>query len=109
MNPVAADNRTKLNRRGFLAKVGVIAAGSALALMGVQQTSAARRWCSMDPIAVIDGRLADIFLASDVRLLLTATGPSIIRVGLPVGSKGTVILSDLGFGLKGDLRTMKPE
>jgi hypothetical protein len=94
-------SRISLSRRSFLTRAGVVAAGSALAVAGVQRAEAARKWCAMDPIVVIDNKLADIFLSSDLKLLLAATGPSVIRVGIPVGSKGTVILNDLGFGLKG--------
>lgn len=101
MNQLDVQSRKTLNRRSFLTKAGLVAVGSALALGSVERAVAARRWCSMDPIVIIDGRLADIFLSSDIKLLLTATGPSVIRVGLPVGSKGKVLLSDLGFGLKG--------
>jgi len=91
----------KSSRRAFLSLAGVATAGAVAAIGFAQNTSAARRWCNMDPIVSIDGKLADIFLASDLKLLLTATGPSIIKIGLPSGSTGKVILSDLGFGLKG--------
>ena len=107
MNSSGATVPLTLSRRSLLARAGVAAAGSALALSVGQRAQAARRWCSMDPIVVIDGRLADIFLASDLKLLLTATGPSVIRIALPTGSKGSVILNDLGFGLKGyDIKFM---
>jgi hypothetical protein len=101
MNHDDAQSGIALNRRAFLTRAGIVAAGSLVALKGVGQAEAARSWCSMDPIVSIDGRLADIFLSSDIKLLLTATGPSVLRIGIPVGSKGTVLLKDLGFGLKG--------
>jgi hypothetical protein len=101
MKTEATESKPTLNRRTLLAKAGIVAAGSAVALAGAERVDAARRWCMMDPVVIIDGRLADVFLSSDIKLLLTASGPSIIRVGLPVGSKGMVLLNDLGFGLRG--------
>ncbi len=100
-NESQTHGQIRLNRRSFLTRTGVAAAGTIAAVGFAQNASAARRWCNMDPVVLIDGKLADIFLASDIKLMLTATGPSVIKIGLPSGSKGSVILSDLGFGLKG--------
>jgi hypothetical protein len=50
---------------------------------------------------MIDGQLADVFVASDLAMQLSATGPTSIRVSIPVGSQGSVWLTDTGFGLHG--------
>jgi hypothetical protein len=62
---------------------------------------ASRRWCSVDPVVDIDGQLADIFLSSYIDMHLSTTGPAEIVITMPVGSKGTALLSDTGFGLQG--------
>jgi hypothetical protein len=58
-------------------------------------------WCRVDPIVLIDGQLADVFVASTLAMHLKATGPVELVIRIPEGSKGTVVLSDTGFGLKG--------
>lgn len=90
-----------LNRRRLLARFGAAALTTVLSLGVVERAEAARRWCVADPVVMIDGQLADIFLSSDLKLQTAATGPSKIRVYLPSSSKGITILSDLGFGLRG--------
>ncbi|MEA2515545.1 MAG: hypothetical protein QOJ59_5034 [Thermomicrobiales bacterium] len=86
--------RNRFSRRSFAA----MAAGFVLAGTGVGAVSAGRSWCRVDPVVKIDGQLADIFVASDVKMLLSATGPVKIRISMPKGSRGSVILADLGFG-----------
>ncbi|MER3436298.1 MAG: hypothetical protein C4346_00960 [Chloroflexota bacterium] len=49
----------------------------------------------------IDGQLADIFLSSYVDMHVSTTGPAEIVVTMPLGSTGTALLSDSGFGLQG--------
>lgn len=90
-----------ITRRLLLSRAGAVAAGSALAIVGVRGAGASWRWCATDPLVSIDGRLGDIFLASDLSLHATASGPSIIRIAIPRSSTGEVVASDLGFGLKG--------
>jgi hypothetical protein len=61
------------------------------------QAEAARGWCLADPVVVIDGQLADIFVQSDLTMLTSATGPIKMVITIPEGSKGSVLLTDLGF------------
>ena len=58
---------------------------------------AARGWCLADPLIMVDGQLADVFVSSQVAMLLTASGPIQMVITIPKGSKGVVILTDLGF------------
>lgn len=88
------DVKPRLNRRSFAAVV----AGAALAGAGIRAASAGLSWCRVDPVVSIDGQLADIFVASDVKMLLAATGPIKLRIAIPKGSKKLVVLTDLGFG-----------
>lgn len=88
---------TRMSRRAFAAVLG----GAGAALVGGLPARAARRWCAVDPVVIIDGQAADIFLSSYVEMHLATTGPAEIVVMIPVGSTGTVVLSDTGFGLQG--------
>lgn len=88
------DDQTFSRRRFATALAG----GALLTAIGASGASAGRSWCRVDPVVSIDGQLADIFIASDVKMLLTATAPVKLRIAIPRGSRGQVILADLGFG-----------
>jgi hypothetical protein len=60
--------------------------------------NAARGWCRMDPVIMVDGQLADVFVGSSLEMLLKATGPIRIVVTVPTGSNAKVVLTDVGFG-----------
>jgi hypothetical protein len=60
-------------------------------------TSAARAWCRTDPIVVIDGTLADVFVSGPLLAPLKVTGPTKMIVTVPEGVKAHMILHDLGF------------
>ena len=64
---------------------------------GAPQADAARGWCMADPLIMVDGQLADVFVSSDPAMLLKASGPIEMVITIPAGSKGSVILTDLGF------------
>ncbi len=87
----------RMSRRAFAAVLG----GAGAALVGGIPARASRRWCAVDPVVIIDGQAADIFLSSYVEMHLSTTGPAEIVVTIPKGSMGTVVLSDAGFGLQG--------
>ena len=59
--------------------------------------SAARAWCRTDPIVVIDGTLADVFVSGPLLAPLKVTGPTKMIVTVPEGVKTQMILQDLGF------------
>lgn len=61
------------------------------------QADAARGWCKVDPVIMVDGQLADVFVGSTPEMLLQATGPIKMEILIPKGSKGSVILMDAGF------------
>lgn len=60
-------------------------------------TEAARGWCLADPVIMVDGQLADVFVSSQLAMLTSATGPIKMVITIPTGSKGSVILTDAGF------------
>jgi hypothetical protein len=86
--------KNRFSRRTFAA----MTAGFVLAGAGIRAASAGRSWCRVDPVVIIDGQLADVFVASDLKMLLNATGPIKMKISIPVGSKAGVVLTDLGFG-----------
>ena len=59
--------------------------------------SAARAWCRTDPIVVIDGTFADVFVSGPLLAPLTVTGPTQLIITVPEGVKTQMILTDLGF------------
>lgn len=88
-----------VSRRTFLRAAGGGATTlAATQLLDAPGASAGRAWCRVDPVVLIDGQLADIFLGSSTEMLLSATGPIKLRISIPEGSRGRVVLTDLGFG-----------
>lgn len=87
--------KRRFSRRTFAA----MTAGAVLAGAGINAASAGRSWCRVDPVVMIDGQLADVFVSSDLKMLLgQATGPIKMKVSIPTGSNGWLVLADLGFG-----------
>ena len=89
-----------VTRWAFVAKrIAVLAVAIVLcAGVGLQSAGAARGWCLADPVIMVDGQLADVFVSSDVSMLLSARGPIQLAVEIPSGSSGSLVLTDLGFG-----------
>ena len=97
-----------VSRRSFLRAAGAGAAAlAATQLPGARGASAGRAWCRVDPVVLIDGQLADIFLGSSVEMLVKASGPIKLRISIPEGSRGRVVLTDLGFGRGYDIAFVK--
>jgi hypothetical protein len=83
-----------------LVRQGVAVALILTVLLGVtaQGAAAGRGWCRADPVIMVDGQLADVFISSDFGMLASATGPIQMVVEIPNGSKGSLILNDFGYG-----------
>jgi hypothetical protein len=92
----------RFSRRTFAVMVAAGAAGA-----GIESASAGRAWCRFDPVVMIDGQLADVFIGSTLMMLLNATGPIKINISIPNDSKGSVVLVDLGFGRGYDIKFIK--
>jgi hypothetical protein len=67
-------------------------------MMLAAPASAGRAWCAADPVAVVDGKVADIKVASSLDALFEVTGPNKLVLVVPEGVNGWFLLSDLGFG-----------
>src|SRR5690348_16875053 len=61
-------------------------------LLSAQGVEAARGWCYADPVVVVDGQLADVYLASDLAMLTSASGAIQLVVTVPVNSTAKVLL-----------------
>ena len=85
---------TRLARIMLTTLTALILAGGAT----FQSANAARGWCRMDPVIMVDGQLADVFVGSSLDMLLKASGPIKMEILIPTGSRGSVVLTDLGFG-----------
>ena len=84
---------TRLVRLLMTALTALVFAGG----VAVSETDAARGWCQADPVIMVDGQLADVFVGSSATMLLKATGPIKMVITIPSGSTGFVVLTDLGF------------
>jgi len=66
--------------------------------LAVPSASAGIGYCKVDPVLVIDGRVADIFVGVPFSDLGKVTGPTEYVVSTPVGVDGDLALTALGFG-----------
>jgi hypothetical protein len=91
---------------GFCRRSGtgrfVLTAAVVIASLGflarVPTAEAGKGWCRSDPVVIIDGQIADVFVGSTLDALITTTGPIRIVVTVPPGTSTTYVISDLGFG-----------
>jgi hypothetical protein len=67
-------------------------------LVTAPETQAGKGWCRVDPVVIIEGQIADVFVGSTLSALLTTTGPIEIVVTVPTGTRVQHVISDLGFG-----------
>ena len=81
-------------RRFYLSVISTVLA----LLVLVMPAQAGMGWCKNDPVVLIDGQLADIFVSAPLDAPLKVTGPTEIVVTLPVGVDASIVLTDLGFG-----------
>lgn len=84
-------------KRTIQALLALIVSLAMVVAVSPGQSQAARGWCLADPVVLIDGQLADIFVSSDLSMLTSANGPIKLEITIPTGSKGIVVLRDLGF------------
>ena len=67
--------------------------------------SAGRAWCRSDPVVIINGSIADVFISSSLLAPLQVTGPTQVVITLPENAS-ILAISDLGF-LHGEVVTVK--
>ena len=66
--------------------------------LAVPTANAGIGWCRTDPVVVIDGQIADIFVSARFDDLTKVTGPTEIVVATPVGIDGQLAIATIGFG-----------
>ncbi|CAA9562144.1 MAG: hypothetical protein AVDCRST_MAG87-1664 [uncultured Thermomicrobiales bacterium] len=67
-------------------------------VLAVPGTSAGVGWCRDDPVVVIDGQIADIFISAKFEDLAKVNGPTQIVVSIPVGVDVALAVAGPGFG-----------
>jgi hypothetical protein len=85
-------------RFGLRCLLTLLIAFGLMAGLTARDASAARGWCLADPVIMVDGQLADVFVTSDLTMLTAASGPIQLVIAIPTGSKGAVVLTDIGYG-----------
>ncbi len=65
---------------------------------GTPDVAAGRGWCRADPLLLINGATADVWVGSTLQALLDTTGPIRLVVTTPEGVQAQHVISDLGFG-----------
>jgi hypothetical protein len=97
--PASQTARPKTRRRiGRRARSLVVALALSLCAVFVTMSgaSAGLAWCRTDPIAIINGNIADVFVASTLAAPLKVTGPTQVVITVPQDAHALVI-PDLGF------------
>ena len=72
--------------------------GLVLLVLAAPSASAARYWCRTDPVFVIDGAIADLFVSVPVESLLQVNGATQIVLEVPVETDVQLVVPGVGFG-----------
>ena len=88
---------------------GVLAFSILALALTVSSADANYRWCRTDPVVVIDGRLADIFVSARFDDLEKVKGPTEIVVSTPVGVDAALAIATAGFGYGEKVRFAESE
>ena len=87
------------------------ALGVAILALGFIDPSASAGvgWCRTDPVVVVDGRVADIFVSARFDDLSKINGPTEIVVSTPVGIDAELVIATAGFGYGEKVRFVQSE
>jgi hypothetical protein len=77
---------------------GLLAVLAVAVALQVNGAAAGRTWCKMDPVIAVDGRLANIYIATDAGIAVAGTGPVQLVVSVPPGVSFSLVSADAGFG-----------
>jgi hypothetical protein len=69
-----------------------------LMIASASSATAAVGWCRSDPVIMVNGNIADIFVSAPVDALVAVTGPTQIVVTTPPDVDAALIVSTFGFG-----------
>ena len=59
---------------------------------------ASKEWCRTDPVVLIGGRVADIFVAAPIEALVQVTETTEFLITVPTGVDTMLVAAGLGFG-----------
>jgi hypothetical protein len=85
----------RLRRPSLVPALALVVLAFVLAAPGA---AAVKGWCKTDPVIMVDGQIADVFVSAPLYAPLKVTGPTQIVVTVPVGVDAWLVASDLGFG-----------
>ena len=88
-------------RAQLCSALALLALSLVLAVPGV---GAGRGWCRSDPVVLIDGEVADVFVLAPLDAPLKVTGPTEIVITTPVGVEADLVLAGPGFGQGEEVR-----
>ena len=75
-----------------LALAAVLLAGTA------PRAEAFRQWCRTDPVILVGGQVADVFVAIPLDAVPRVTGPTRFVITVPQGVEASLVLAGAGFG-----------
>ncbi len=78
--------------------IACVIAVAVLLATGAPDAGAGRGWCRADPLLLINGDVADVWVGSTLEAFIETTGPIRLVVTTPEGVEAQHVISDLGFG-----------
>ena len=90
--------RTALLRIDCSPAVRAIALVILTLALTVHSAAAGTHWCRSDPVVVIDGQVADVFVSVPLDDLAKVNGPTEIVITTPVQVRATLATPGVGFG-----------
>jgi len=99
VDPVLTRSATGRRRTSFGPSVRwALAVTAILMVLSVSGTAAGVGWCRTDPVIMVDGAVADVFVSAPLDAPLKVTGATRIVVTTPPEVHAVLIASTLGFG-----------
>jgi hypothetical protein len=71
---------------------------SLLMALGAPKAAAGTKWCRNDPIIDIGGKQAHVWIASVEGAEAAISGPTTVRIAVPMGVSTNLVWTDDGFG-----------
>jgi hypothetical protein len=85
-------------RRLFAHLSALLGLSALLFTLTVPGASATVGWCRSDPVVMIDGKVAHVWVSSTNAMRDAATGPIRVVITVPVGVSTRLLATDRGFG-----------
>jgi len=85
-------------RHGVVRTASVLILTGLLLVQGPVAGLAGVGWCRSDPVVMINGTAADVFVSVPVDDLLTISGPTEFVITVPNGTDAFLVAAGVGFG-----------